>query len=445
MSVPANLFGDPSNALLSFAWQPVQNVPATSGWHDVEFKGETMGNKVAALERQAITSAGMMSPALDGKRDSGGDPSWDTPNPDELAYILAALMGKGAAPVTVEAGAYRHKLSRLESAVTFPSWMTARVWRNDGMAQRFHDVEFSSLEISFAAKALLNTTVKTVATVADYWDDAVKQGSGTGTAIPQIRGISALNFDASATASNLWVKVTATASGTVTVKTKVGNATSYGSGTQVITRGVWTQLLDQAGIRIGDNATPVQIYYPASGSIDAATPDEFKILWTRDQWAPVFADPTQVVSEVYSRVYVNGIESELQGGKLTITKPAEAMFGFGGQDARRTRTRGSQSVKLDFNREYLDLRVRTLVETGAPFSVVLDLQSRAPLGTSGALNFGIKGVGLNLRSINSTTASATSKDKSDESISAAAYPSTDGTYPSDWTWEVLNSIPDLSV
>ena len=445
MSVPVALFGDPSFAQFSLAWQAAQGVPATSGWHDMEFKGETLGNKIDSLERQAITRSGMMSQPLDGKRNTGGDPSWDAPNPDEICYALANLIGKSAAPATVETGAYRHKMSRLESAVTFPSWLTARAWRNDNMAQRFHDLIVSSLEFTFQEKALISTVAKTVATLGDYWDDPVKQGAGTGTAKPQVRGASDLNFNASATAANLWIKATSTATGTVTIKTKIGNATAYGAGTQVITRGVWTQLLDEAGVRIGDNATPVEIYYPTAGSIDAATPDEWKILWTRDVWAPTLADPTQVVSEVYSRVYLNGEEFEITGGKLTIEKPAEAKFGFGRQDARRTRTRGSQAVKLDFNREYLDLRLRKLMERGTPFAFVLDLQSRAPIGTTGALNFGIKFTGLNFKSVGSTTASATSKDKSDESITATASASTDGTYPADITVEVLNSIPDLAV
>lgn len=438
-------FGDPSYGLLRLAWQANLGVPATTGWHDLEMKGETAVNKSAALDRGTINRSGMTQAPLPGKLETGGDLLFGAPNPNEVAYLYAAMLGKSASPTSPETGAYLHKLDRLETGVTFAPWLSAMAWRNDGMGQRFADCLLDSLELTWAEKAVLSVTAKFVATRGDYWADDAPQGSGTGTAVPMLRGINALNFNADNALNNVWVKVTATATGTVTVKAKVGDATVYGSGTQVITRGVWTQLRDQTGALMGDAANPIEYYMPATGSIDASAPDEAKFLWRRDQWAPSYADPTLVPNETYSRVYIDGTETEIQSGKLTITKPSAAMHGFGRAAARRTRTRGNQKVMLSFSREYLDLEVRRRIETGKPFAWVLDLRSPAGIGTTGNLFYGFRFTGLNCVPTTNTPASNQSPTKSDESMEAQLAPSSDGTYPADLTVEILNSIPDLSV
>jgi len=434
-------FGDPAYGLLSWAWEvDGPGVPPVAGWHDLNFSGETLSNNATTLERQNITRAAMTPAPLDSKIETGGDYKVDAMNPEQEWGALAQIFGAAKDPVEFETDAFRHKLSRLETDITFDPTFAIRAWRNDGMGQLLPGCRVNQIQIAWSERQLVGATIGVVNMLGDYWDTPTRT-TGTGTVLPRLLGLSDLNFDPSATTKNIHIKIISQTGTAVTFKAKVGDATTYDGADQVATKGstTWFWVRDESDVLLGTRGIPVEILFP-TGTYVAA--DEFKFLNRRGEWVPSFPDDTIVCLEVYSSIYINGVEIEVETGGLTIAKPAEPKFGFGRRGPRRTRSRGQQTVKWTIGREYLDLAFRKRLELGTSFRAELQLRSKVGIGTTGDFQQSIGFVSPLCRA-SGKTASVESKTAANESIEATAHPSDDATDPADISCYIINSIPDL--
>lgn len=429
---------DPANALFSWAWEPAAGLTPLAGWHDVEFSGETFSNNALTLPRANISRASMTPLPLPGKIEATAGNSFDAVNPIANWFPFAVLMQKVDTDEP-ETDAFRHRISRTRTGGTFPSETIAiRIWRDDGMGQVFLMCRVSQIAITFAERALVSMEVTYVPQRGEYWDDAVKT-AGTGTDLPRLRGLIAEQFAALAT-QNFYAEVTAQVPASVTIKTKLGDADAMGATTRVVTRGEWVQVYDEADVRLGDLGRPLQIRFEVGADHDVG--DIYRFDRRRDEWAPSFADDI-VVNEVYSRVALDGVDIELESGQLTIAKPAEQRHGFGGRPARRTRSRGKQTVTWQFQREYFEEKTRGLLELATPFAFDLILDSGVIIPTT-SLTYGLNLISKNCIA-SGQTATATDAETMDETINFTAHPSEDATYPDDVTAEFINDTPDLLV
>lgn len=438
-------FGDPAYGLLRWAWETVPGVPPVAGWHDIIYSGETFANEAQRLEREAITRGAMTKPPLKGKFNVPAGFTVDALNPNQDWGPLAAIIGSAADPDEVETDTFVHKLSRLETDVSFPKTQSFAAWRNDDMGQRFCDARFNSLAFTWAAGALIGANYGIVAKMGDYWEDPTRT-VGTGTVKPQVRGLFQDDdggaYTESATTKNLYIKIIADDATTVTFKAKIGDATTYDGANQIATKGEWLWVRDQDDVRIGDRALKIEAYFSAGIDGTFVNDDIFKFLHRRGEWVPSYVDDTLACLEVYSAILWNGDEFEVESGGLTIAKGAEAKAALGGRGPRRTRSRGQQLPTWSIQREYLDKQIRRALDQGEPVALVAEINSGVKIGTTGDLYYGFRFVSPYCIATG-PTATVTSKDEANESIELTAHPSEDGTDPADISVYITTDIPDL--
>jgi hypothetical protein len=428
---------DPANALASWAWESAGlGLIPQSGWHDIEFSGESLSNNALTLPRGNISRASQTPVPLAGKIETAGTLSVDAINPLASWFPFLALMQKVDVD-EVETGAFRHRISRTRTDATAPAETIAiRAWRDDGMGQVFLMCRVQQIAITFAERALVSMEITIVPQRGEYWDDPVKT-AGTGTGLPRLRGLVAAQFGTDAT-QNFYAEVTAQDANSVTIKTKLGDADAMGATARAIARASWVQVYDEANVRQGAPGDPLEIRFETGADHDVG--DIYRFDYRRGEWVPSFADDI-VVNECFSTVSLDGVDIELESGTLTIAKPAEQRHGFGLRRARRTRSRGKQTVQWQFQREYFEEKTRGLLELATAFAFRLNLDSGVAIGAT-AFNYAAHFVSLNCRA-SGQTASATDAETMDETLSFSGHPSTDADYPDDVTAEFYNDIASL--
>lgn len=431
---------DPSQALCRVAFEDIPGVPRIAGpFHDIEnFAGETITNTAETIQRTAITRAGERPRGMPSKIPAAGTLTLDAINTEQDWLFNGLLLGAVDTDVdTPEVGANRHRIHSTTGTRDFPESATIYAWRDDDLPQRLLRAMCSQLEISFAERQLVGMVASFVGGRGDYWDDPART-AGAGTAFPAIRGIHVAQFATDAT-QNVWVEVTVQTATEITFKRRIGDADAFGAGTSVATRGEWTNLVDEGGVLLGAPGDRLQIYWPVAGTF--AVGDILRFDRIRGVWAPSFPDSI-IVNEVYSTITFDGVDFEMTSGTLTLTKPTEARFGFGGRRARRVRQRGLRDYTISLEREYLDTKVRRKLELGETFALRVHLSTGVTIGTTGNLHQSMEFI-MPLCDPSGPNATVTDPNTMNETITATAHPSADVTYPSAVTVEVVNSIDDL--
>ena len=436
METPIANFGNPGESQLRWNWEDTPGVPRVAGFKDIYFSGETLTNDVGLLDREAITPGGEMLESIEGKITPGGDFMVDALNADQDYFPFAAFFGKATAATNPAAGAYVHRLSRLESGITFPETFSMYAYRKDGIPQRMLYGRFGSLELDFEKGKLNGAKFGVVSAMGDYWGNPVRV---VGTNDVHLRGVSALNFDPHVATDNVHVKITVVGALTYTALVKVGDATAWGAITQELAIDGWTELKDEAGLYIGNKMSPVEVFAPAGMAVN----DVVKVPRRRAVWASTFADPSLATKEVSGRIYMDEVESEFTSDKVTLSIGAESVHGFGRRMPRRTQSTGQQKVKISLKRDYLDLRVRELIELGRPFAVVIDAGTDIPLGASTALDYGFRFISPRVKMAGKTATVDKATSRPSETLDCTAFESDDATYPASMTCEVRSSIADL--
>jgi hypothetical protein len=271
----------------------------------------------------------------------------------------------------------------------------------------------------------------------DYWDDATRT-TGTGIVAPLIRGLFEQQFASDATA-NITMKIISQTSNTVTFKAKVSDGGTYGSGTQTVTKGAWVGLQNESGIFTGTLGMPGQVYYPAGTYV---ANDEWNVLRRRAIWTPSFPG-RNVVNEVNSLIYFDDLIAEVEQMQMTMKNGSSAVFGFGGQAAKRTQKVGSQEISGNFNRPVLNLDVRHRLEMNKPFKIQSWLRSGIAIGSSVVYDYSVKITAAGCIP-SGKTPTVENKSTYKDALAFTCNPSADGTYPDDVYVELFNDIPDLA-
>lgn len=429
---------NPSNALLAWNWEDIAGVPRRTGWHYVEFDGETLANTAEVLPRTFISRDEEEPEPLDSKITSAGELRFDNFNPEADWWLFAALLGKGVLDEP-EVDAFRLKLYRAAVGLTFPRTLSFRIWRDDGMAQQFAFCRVSQIALTVADRALSRVVATIVPIAGDYWDDSVLE-TGTGTAFPIVRGgpideqFGPLAEDES---QNAWFKTIAQTADSWTFQAKIGDAAAYG-GNQTIPRGEWFRFADQDGVLVGSLGNAPQVYVPTAGNL--VVNDEHSVARRRGEWVPTFPDSI-AVNEIYSKVVIDDVEQEMDSFSLAIAMPTEARFGIGARRARRTRQRGQQTTSGTLNREALSLDMRRRLELGYPMDLRVHMRSGVPIGTTGLYDYSGRLIMPNCK-LSGATPSVESRDAYNEAINFTAHRSEDVDYPAGITYEGINDIGD---
>jgi len=447
---------NPALGLFRWRFEALAGIANPAGRiHDFNnFKGEKIGAQSQLVERTALSRSGMRPAPLVGKLEPGGDIEFDAFQP-RMEWGLWALLLKNydipGAALAGETAAYSHKLSRL-GATPFPETGECWIDRNTGQITHYSQMRAGGVSLKWAGKQLISSTFTGVVGAFDFWGASVPAGGNTGTAVPQLRGINAVNYPASgSTPLDFYVKVTALTSTTVTITTKRGSAATYGSA-YTVPRGVWYLLQDENGNPMGQfTGLPTEGYFPLPGAANFAVSDEFHFPAVCPDWTtgsptwPYDPPPVIVVNEILSAFIVAGGQTiNIDSGDLTIKTGAEAKYEFGGRLPSRTREWGYQMVDGKVAREAQPgFSFQEFLVMGTPFDIVLNMNSGVALGTSGKYNYDATLTMKNVLSKGKTTSVEGEKSLPD-SIDFEANPSTDGTYPSDITLELKNEIPDLT-
>ena len=450
-----NVF-DPGQVVVRWGWEPQPGIPrAGQFWHDIVIAGEKLGAQSEFVERPDIVRNGMMLAPMLGKLKPGGEIEFGAFNPLQDWWLWALMLGgydvpSGPAVVNgvTETGTYIHKLHRT-GATAFPQTACLRIDRNDGMPARYTQCLTNKLAIKWQEGQLIKATFSAIVGQFDLWGDAVPTGGNTGTQTPYMRGIIPENYTSNAGSFDVYAKVTAKTSSTVTIESKRGTGTSYGTA-YVVPRGAWTWGQNELGGPLGDRGSPGQFFFPlpvSSPAADFAVGDEFHFPAQCPDWlGSISYEPSIAVNEIYSAVIVNGESIEVESGELTVEKPAQAKGGVGLRQPRRTRTRGLQKVTGKVQREYqTGFNFQQMLVEGGPFSLVLDCHSGPAglLGVTGFSDFAQK-ITMNNLTAKGKTASAESQTKMDESVDyqAGVNPG-DATYPDDITVELTDNRATL--
>lgn len=434
---------EPSSALAGWNWEDIPGVPRATGLHYGQIDGEGFATNALVVERTVITRDAEETEGLDGKLEATGN-EWraDTFNPAADWWFFAALFGKAstAAHPTVP-DVYLHRFSRSESSITFPGSQTIYIARDDGAPHRIMGARASVFTLQFRERALQSASLSFVSPAGDYFGDAVRTAGAGTTGFPIVRGFLSSQLDLDVTDQNFHFEVTAFDATTITRKVKLGDGDAFGAA-EVVPRGRWVAIVDEAGVEQGSLGRPVQEYWPLT--VDFQVGDIFKVDSRRPEWTPTFS-VNAPVNEVLSTLKIDGEDFEVESGTLTITRPAEAKYGFGGRVARRARQRGQQTAELTFSREVLDLKPRRLLESsGAPFSFDLHLRSEVPVIPAGdpRVDHYLRLIAKRCK-ISGSTATVQDRATYNESITARCHPNDDPTYPAAITAIIQNDVADI--
>lgn len=382
---------DPSQTQIRFGWEPAVGRRPTT-WHDFPVESEDLAAETDPLQRNAITRLGQRQVPLTGKRDTGGSFVLDAFEPSAHGYLLAPLLKKGSVTNPGGGNVRAWKLALSETLITFPETFSILVDRDDGTPQRLSECRMSSLALNFAERQLSGATFSLVAARGDYWDEAVELAATATPPAPEVRGVAINNFSDS-TDDDLEVKVSGFSAGvSVTVLVKLRGDT-YGATAVVVPFDTWTTISfsDASGIVGGTlpdgtrNPDPVQIYFE-DDTYDVN--DEWRFGRVIPSWTASPPTPNPV-NEIYGRVLVDTVETEIDSGTFTLTKTSvEAKHGYGGREARRTRERGFLESSFTVEREVADKVFRQKLELGQSLALVVELLSGVPI-EAGARDFGL--------------------------------------------------------
>lgn len=437
---------DPGQCVARIGWEPSPGIAYPASYHDFVVKGEKLGAKAELVERDAMSRNALRLPPLIGKLMPGGELEFDALSARESWPFWALMLSNtddptsGAGTVaTGESAVYQHKIHRL-GANAFPDTAAIRVDRNDGFPTPYSQCRTNQFAIKGGSKQHVSATFSAIVGASDYWGDVVPTGGNTGTMSPFINGINGINFSGVA----FYAKVTALTSSTVTIETKRGSGATYGTA-YTINRGQWVTVLDENGVPMGQfTGLPTQMYFPLPGGTNFAVGDEFHFPPTEPDWLDSYTlPPISVIAEVYSYIIVDGVQIEIDSTEITIKKPAESKYGFGGRQPTRTRTRGIQTVEGKITRERQPgFSFQEGLILGQPFTLVLELHSGVQIGTTGLYDRSIKLVMDNIL-CKGQTATAESNTKMDEAVDFSATQLPGDPFPADITAILTDDIPNL--
>ncbi|MCB1007585.1 MAG: hypothetical protein KDB94_01690 [Acidobacteria bacterium] len=423
---------NPSNALVRNAWEATEQYLPTTGFHCHDFVSESLSANYEQIQQRSITNAGQRPVASPSKIGNEGQIEVDWNAEGHLHYL--ANLQKNYSVSNPATGVYVTKMAPSEANAA-PSTMMVEVWRDDDLAHVNKGCRVRSVTFNAGLRQFIQGSIDLLAARSDYWG-AATQTAGTGSSLPQLRGLP--NYTNWALADHD-IYFTWTDYANKVGKFKIGAAASFGATTVTIS-GVdtWVEAIDSnGGARIGDRAMPVDILFDLLAA--GADSDIFKITGARGVWTPTLPDVVPA-NEIYALIVVDGEEFVCNQFNLTVTRPVAPIYSIGGRYARVIRERGQRTVDGTLNREYISTELRKKLERAQEFEFYASYQNGVAIGST-AYESEIK---LTAKKcvLSGPTPTVGGQDQMDENLNFSCHPSDDGTYPDDLTIEVTSTISD---
>lgn len=379
----ASAEGDPVRMQRKIGWQTALGVPAPAGnLIDFMSNGGPVAPSPTQIERAVIRNTTMRQAPIQSKSDVVGGPldmgDLDVGNGAHLRAILSAL---GRYATTNPSGAhYRHRISQAGASAPTVNALTLYTDDDTGNPVRWVDVRASGFSLVCQNRANLRLTVPIAPGKFDM-HGAVTQTSGTGSTLPELRHTWSGNTEETDD-TDIYVQVV-TAS-PLTIKVKVGSATTYDGAAISVTPGTWQYLTYLTGnAPLGRRDEQIQIYWPTSPTLVDA--DAFRILNRRARWSPSYGT-ARVLAEIQARFYLGTDEIVLDGGwTLTVAIPGvETRYAPGTSQPIGTFRSGFQDVSLQISRRMIDYTLQRALLERQTLSCVLEMKNDTLIGATSA-------------------------------------------------------------
>lgn len=437
--MPAN----PALTQLRVGFEATAGYGDPAAFQDVRLLSETLGSDIPIIQDESIIDSAEMDEGYETKIIPGGDinVNW---SPEDHVKFLANFFGKGKTAVQAPTGVWTHKLAISETDITFDR-LAVEISRDlDNILatpvkrpEMYVGALASQLTWASGPRSFLNGAITLVTPRFHFLEDAtVLTGTGTD---PVIRGFHKYSGLGSAD-GDIFVKVDSIPAATMDIICKVSAAAAYGTTKIVITPLTWTELTDEGDLRIGDTGIPVEILWPnLTGVVNL---DEWRFDRERAIWTQSLA-AAAVLNEVDIEIQLDGTKFRTRDFSLTATRPAEPDESIGGRflEVDQVNEFGQRTVAGQLNRRALDTALVDRLLRREPFSLTID--ARGPeIGSTGSRRQMI----LTMKNCipSGRTPSVGGAGSFDEPIDFMAHPSSDGTYPSALTVELVNSQADLT-
>ena len=434
--MPAN----PANALVRCGFEGTRGYGDVTTWKDMRIRSEALGAELPGIEDDSIIENAEQPETLESKIDAGGDLALNW-TPNDHAEVIAAFFGSGKTPVLAPAGVYTHRFAVSESDVAWDT-LAVEVSRDLGRPTLYTSCMPSVLNFNVGPRSLLNGTAGIVTPRFHYFGDAVEVAVGTTPDPPIPRGypiysqLVKINDDE----ARLYLKVDgAPVVDDFDILTKVGAAASYGTTDNPFTAGLWGPngqfdgIWDESDVAFGEFGVPVELLWESTTAM--VTDDEWYLPMYRTVWSqslPV----ASALNEVYCIITLDGTKFRTRDVACSLTRPIELDEVVGGRFVDEIIEQGQRTATWTLNRRAIDNDLVYRLLRAESFE--MELTAYGPEIAATGVRHSMKLISKNCKP-SGRTPSVGGRDTFDESLTATAHPSGDGTYPSAVTCELVNS------
>lgn len=389
--------GDPIKAKWRLAPQTLADVPVNmeaSTYRDARLYGLPARLVRDLVEQLAIAAGGAPQGRLPGKLRVVDIPvTAGDLNPDDYGLLL--LLANVATRHSVTAlgsGVQRWRFALSQATVS--ALRLSLIEDSDvGPRKRVSDLLSGAFTLAAEVGGNLTAGFRAVAAEYDYFG-AVSQTTGAGSTLPVYkrtfgtRGAGTGNWAEDATDADLYTQIVSIVGQTVTIKNKLGAAAAFGSTSQAVTLGVWSEMLDSnSGLRYGKVAETPRIYLPTGATLVAL--DVFRVLKRRAAWAqslPV----NRPIPAVNSKFILDNVQIRTEGGwdAEIARETIEFRPDVAGRQGGNVRVLGEIASRVNLTRDLADLLVEeALVNAESTHALVIDCESDTIIPGGGVLPY----------------------------------------------------------
>lgn len=373
--------GNPKNLRRIIAPQATLGIPTVATASLIEMR--TNGGKIAPVRAsipRAVVSRSRQRP-LKGKMTltngpiAGGDAD---PANRGMLRLLANHFGNYTVEtvneVRVGGGSFKRWTFSVSASTAADAYLS--LIEDNDVIPRFLAYDLAVNQIEGAATAGENYKVNFgVVGGSHTFYSLGEQSSGTGSEVPVLIGTYSGNWALDSVDNDIYLKVSAQDSTTVTFLAKVSAAASYGAITFVVTRGEYAKIVDSNSGEFlageGSYTETPAVYASVGGTY--ATNDEFTFLNRIESFATSLGIE-RPISSVNTEFYVDGERFRSEGG-WTYTSAWER--GEGQQDVsfeqgNKPVRSGQILTSLNPTRELADLALQKIIHQGSVVSAYID-------------------------------------------------------------------------
>lgn len=383
---------DPSEGRIRAALQPAgaeDRVTHSATWIQSRMQpGETLSFSHEGIQGGSLETGGQARPRAQGKRTADGGNLPVDLEPHGHAPYLALAQRRGATPVALGGGAFRHRLSPTQPNLDFRARRAqVQVWRDDTQGyQNYYGVGAGGFNFTAAPNGVWTGTFNLLGTRADYWGPSV-QTVGTSTD-PIVRGLHSHADMAAAADSDLVITVSAVPSGTAgfdfdILATRASDAP--GAVVMPVKVGIWNRLEDSAGVLFGNRPSYVEIFWANSTGVTALD------AWTVDAgvstvWAASLP-AVPLIAETMTDVYIDGVQlqaSRMTGLGFSVAQSlAQLNSTIGDVWPEGVLVGGTRTTGWNITKNMVDMLSTHRLEAFEPFHLDVRMQTVVEIGASG--------------------------------------------------------------